>query len=62
MLDTQQNELPGPRAPGFKLKRSSNLSETMDISFASGMQSLVLVKFALKSLRMTVVMESVFTV
>ena len=62
MLGMQQNELLGPRAPGFKLKHSLSLLETMGISFVNDTQSLVLVRFAKRLLRMIVAMESVFTV
>lgn len=46
----------------FLLNDNSSLLEIMAISSVNGTQSLVLVIFAKKSLRMTVVMESVFTV
>lgn len=46
----------------FLLNDNSSFLEIMAINSVNGTQSLVLVIFAKKSLRMTVVMESVFTV
>ena len=46
----------------FLLNDNSSFLEIMAISSVNGTQSLVLVIFAKKSLRMIMVMESVFTV
>ena len=52
MLDMQQNELLELKVLEFKLKHDSSLLEIMAISSVNGTQSLVLVIFAKKSLRM----------
>ena len=57
MLDMQQNELLELKVLEFKLKHDLSLLEIMAISSVNGTQSLVLVRFAKKSLRMIVVME-----
>ena len=56
MLDMQQNELLELKVLEFKLKHDLSLLEIMAISSVNGTQSLVLVRFAKKSLRMIVVM------
>ena len=57
MLDMQQNELLELKVLEFKLKHDLSLLEIMAISSVNGTQSLVLVIFAKKSLRMIMVME-----